>query len=54
MQDFEHFVEGDIDLAGISDAEIQRYCEELFTKAPIQFVPRKGELADKALKKLID
>jgi len=54
LQDFEHFVEGDMDLAGISEAEILKHCEELFTKAPITFVPRKGEAADKAIKKLID
>ena len=54
LQDFEHFVEGDLDPAGISEDEILKHCEELFTKAPITFVPRKGEAADKAIKKLID
>ena len=43
-----------MDPAGISEAEILKHCEELFTKAPISFVPRKGEAADKAIKKLID
>ena len=54
LQDFEHFVEGDTDPAGISEADILKHCEELFSKAPITFVARKGEAADKAIKKLID
>jgi len=54
LQDLEHFVEGDMDPAKISEAEILKHCEELFTTAPIPFIPRKGEATDKAIKKFID
>ena len=40
---FEHFADGEIDINGLSENEIELKCEELFRMKPIPFIPQKGE-----------
>ena len=45
---------GEVDFNGVTDREIEEQCEALFTKSPMQFVPRKGVKVDHEIKRMID
>jgi len=47
-------VVGEVDFGGVTEQEIQEQCEQLFMKAPMQFVPRKGVKVDYEIKRMID
>lgn len=51
---YEHYIIGVVDYGGVSEREIQQQCENLFMKAPMLFVPRKGVKVDLELKRMID
>jgi len=40
---------GDPDLAGISEAELDQQCVDLFTTTPIKFLPRRSSDLDTAI-----
>lgn len=45
---------GDEDLLGLSEAELDMQCDDLFTDTPIKFIPRKDDPVDAAIMEQID
>jgi hypothetical protein len=40
---------GDMDLLGLSEAELDQQCDDIFQDVPIKFKPRKGDALDLAI-----
>ena len=45
---------GDEELMGLSEAELDLQCDELFADTPIKFKPRKGDELDEKIMELIE
>lgn len=45
---------GDIDLLGITEAELDMQCEELFSETPVKFVARKTNELDQHIAKILE
>lgn len=45
---------GDIDLLGLSEAELDQQCDDIFQDVPIKFKPRKGDPLDLAIQDQIN
>ena len=45
---------GDEELMGLSEAELDLQCDDLFADTPIKFRPRRGDAVDAAIMQQID
>lgn len=50
---FEHFFVGDADLASLNERDLADLCEQLYSTAPIAFVPRKGNALEAEIRAIL-